>query len=120
MSKHIYAIGWKGWVELRQADKPPKAITTRASKMIKERKIDYNAWDYYGSPKWKTVDSEVKIINVFFEGGKTLNTLSADSFCRVAKTSPPRYRQMITLTPAAAKRLKEKGYLNGKAQPTSE
>jgi len=87
--------------------------------MIKERVRDWGSRSYFDSfynvpPKWKTVQSELKIVNTVYEGGKVLNRIDANTFGNIARRYPPCYGQLIRLTPTLVNKLKERGHINAR------
>ena len=81
----VYAIGMKGWVELREADAPPKPKTTRSSRVVTTsgRHFNYDT----GAVTTKKIKKKVQIVTTVWEGGKLLATIPAMQYCRVVGVS---------------------------------
>jgi hypothetical protein len=61
-----WAIGFKGWVEIRRSVDQPKLIKTEAVRQFKARMPGYgNEW----------VNQQTKIVSVVYEGGKVIGRM---------------------------------------------
>lgn len=69
----FWAIGFKGWVEVRRAVEQPKKVVTEAVRRFKTRLPGHgNEW----------VPQQTKIVSVVFEGGKVVGVYRAEAFRR--------------------------------------
>lgn len=72
-----FAVGLKGWVEIRQHTQPLKELKSEAKIKIKETYYDYRDW-YNGEPKQR--DKIVTLKQTVWQGGKILRTLKTSQF----------------------------------------
>lgn len=91
----VYAIGMKGWIELREAPVPPKAKTTKSSKIV-VKPVRERDWDT-GKVKNRSVRTRINFVATIFEGGKVLTTITPTHFYNVTG---------FTLHPKVVKALK--------------
>lgn len=80
-----YAIGFKGWVELRQSLTKPKAV-----KSILETEVEQTT--YIISDSWpysepKKVMKMKEFTSTFYDGGKVLRTISYSKFRKLTGLS---------------------------------
>lgn len=107
-----WAIGLKGWVEIRSSKVPPQKVTSTVKR--KSFKWDYT-YDYdedgngYGERAKLPITLPLKVI--IFKGGRTLHTLSMKKFKRLLGRSV-RLHQVVELNPAQMAVIK-KEFTNG-------
>lgn len=105
----VFAIGMKHYVELRVAHQPPKKIVTKFEKPVKMR--IYEPWDSWTSTGiFEIVDKQLKIVTIYYMGGKTLCTIKRRKFLSLTDfrwTSPVRVKtgEMKELPPWLAQML---------------
>ena len=117
-TKRIWAVGFKGWVEFRSSDKPPKLHTTEISKPIKVRESKPNPtfWADYSnginSPIYttKTVSKQLKIKTTVYTGGKVLGCIKSARFARLFNITV-RKDGLLELTPEMITVLEKNGGL---------
>jgi len=110
----VYAIGMKGWIELREAPVPPKAKTTKSSKII-IKTVKKRDWDT-GKTKIQHIRTRINFVATIFEGGKVITTVTPTHFYNV--TSISLHPKMVTALKAEqAKKLLETSWKGNKAQP---
>lgn len=102
----IYAVGFKNWVELREADKAPKAIVSTAS--VKTEGGGGLGTPYFdreaGFVKYRKVSKVMKIKSIIFEGGKVLTAIPSSRFSYTLGMTLAAGKTML-LTPEWAKTL---------------
>lgn len=72
----IYAVGMKGWVELRSSDTP---LERRESKLKKEVERDY---DWFEPVERSRIRVPLEIPIIYFNGGTHLATVKSSQFRR--------------------------------------
>lgn len=75
--RRLFAIGMKGWVELRTASTPPRKRVTTSTVKFKR----FNGWNWGGnrpSRKWLEGEKELKVVH--FRGGVTLKVVKKAKF----------------------------------------
>lgn len=103
----LYAIGLKGWVEIRKAKEVPKARITQAK--IQGEKSVYVSWrdwanaggtyaDYTG---WKTVPCTTTLKVTHFVGGRRLKVVSKRRFSQFVGLSP-KVGELLEIPPELA------------------
>jgi hypothetical protein len=116
--KRMFAIGLsRGWIELREAEKPPRATTTEVMKPVRERVK--NRYDIVTGPDgmnrvvwhYKTLKRVMKLVTTTHTGGKPIGTIRSRQFSNLLKVSV-RTGGMLELTPEMFELLGEKGPLN--------
>lgn len=101
----FYAIGLKGWVQIRECQEPPQRLETVAFIPVKEER---EVWDPKNSfYRYKTITVKRKLVNVVYEGGVELLTLSHPTFSRRLKMGVAEH-ECLMLTPAQVNLLKGK------------
>lgn len=101
MTKHIYAIGVsKQWIELREAEKPPKLHKTEFNKLIsKNRYVCSHFRDHeYIEGRFIPVKKMLKFTSLVYTGGKLLQTMKSRKFADLTRIQL-RNGGMIQLTP---------------------
>jgi len=91
-STRYWAIGLKGWVQIRVAKNPPTAKVT--STKIKTKHRYYNFWNnnYQTSARVKTIKQCI------YEGGKIKATLNSNNFKKLSNFSVSNGK-MVELAP---------------------
>lgn len=82
--KRYFAIGLKGWVQLRTALKPPREVITEAAIMVPEVRSRWvideaNPWGHYVN---SDIKKRINLKTTSFEGGRTVATIRAEKFAR--------------------------------------
>lgn len=95
--RKLYAVGFSGWVEIREAETPPKAHTSKF-----EKPILVQVPDEYG--KMKAKKQVLKIALTTYDGGRVLRTLKVERFAALTGKYVEK-NQMIALNLQDAKRL---------------
>lgn len=110
--KRYFVVGLKGWVQIRVASKPPKAVTSSTVVRVKERKVTWIP-GYMKDDRWVPSKPSVTIVprrmtlkDTIYEGGTTLKTLPSTRFATLLKVGV-RDGGMTELMPEQIKRLKE-------------
>lgn len=88
MSKGMYAIGvTKDWVEIRQADTPPKLHTTEFNKLVSHnRYVPARITDHqYIEGHYTPVKKMVKFTSSVYMGGKLMATVKSRRFAALTK-----------------------------------
>lgn len=95
MEKRYFAIGLKGWVQIRVAVKPPVAETSEATKTIQVKTLKYHPGEVdfekhiykqgWYEPIIKSKDVTMRV--TIFEGGKVLQTIKTAKFSRLLKVT---------------------------------
>lgn len=113
---HLWAVGMKGWVEIRSAPSPPRKKVSETIKKIQyrdTRPVFYpraqDGWGEYRSSN-KLVRRDLKLTVTTFSGGRVCATLKADTFARHTKVRVGS-GGLIELTPDMITVLTEKGVL---------
>lgn len=94
MADRYWAVGFKGWVEVRSHPNPPEAVKSILETEVEHRTIDYDS--YYRAldrgernvtPK-VTITKKIKEFPcTFYDGGKVIKTLTANKFYRATGIS---------------------------------
>ena len=81
----IYAIGMKGWVELREAATPPKEHTTKATVVNKTK--DYWSGGRYGESwnRYDILNRKISIVTTVYSGGRVIKSVKARWFANRTK-----------------------------------
>jgi len=87
MDKKVYAIGMKGWVELRLAAKPPSPDTSEAVVTYTRKQLDYAEYYASGVPTYKEILKKLKMKDVTFRGGKVVGMVTNRVFSNLTKVS---------------------------------
>lgn len=85
MPMRFWAVGLKGWVQIRSGNKPPRPITSSSLIPLEQQQGGY--FDYW-SQRWEggfKVKSVFKLEQVVFEGGRVIYTLPTRRFNRLTK-----------------------------------
>jgi hypothetical protein len=104
-----YAIGLKGWVQIRLALKEPKPITTEAKIEVPTQVgyVDKTTLGFpYGVYRFKTVMKPVTLKQVVYEGGRHIMTVSDKKFKSALNRFVP-YGTMIEISVDDVKLIKE-------------
>lgn len=85
----FYAIGFKSYVEIRQAEKAPQA---HHSAVTRSCKVKIPVLTYPDDSPWgvfidRVVDKKLKITCVYHEGGEVIKSMKTDKFRRKTKLS---------------------------------
>lgn len=85
MTKRFWAVGLKGWVQIRSAAKPPRAVPSAFTYEVERMEGGY--WDFYDRQLHggHLVKRQVKCEQVVHEGGTILYTLPTRTFNRLSK-----------------------------------
>ena len=98
----VYAIGMKGWVELRECAKPPKAKTTKSSRVMVKAHVYFDP--YSGRRMNKSCKTKVQLVSTIWEGGDVLTTITPQLFYQITRmTLHP--KMVKEVTPAHVKKL---------------
>ncbi len=100
----LYAIGLKGWVEVRKARTPPRPRITQTEVKGKERKfLDYSEWVEQGRPAdgCKLVEKVLTLKVVHFVGGRVLKVVKKRRFSQIVGMSP-KVGEMMEIPPELA------------------
>ena len=83
----IWAVIFRGAVELRSGKRAPNPVKTEFEKDSELRVPRYkmNAKTGRVTTKWETIPNKIHVINTIHTGGKVLGTLTTDKFYRVTK-----------------------------------
>jgi hypothetical protein len=73
---NYYAIGMKGWVEIRKAAKEP--IPRKSSAKIPGKKLRYDDW----TGQWRSTNAPFVLAVTIYTGGETVVTLKSESVTR--------------------------------------
>lgn len=87
----LYAIGLKGWVEIRRARTPPRPRITKTSYETKVRRpLGYLEWVDAGRPEsgCVLVPKEVTLKVTHFVGGRVLKVVKRRRFSQMIGMSP--------------------------------
>jgi hypothetical protein len=85
----IYAIGMKGWVELRRCRRIPKCVETKAT-VVATRRVSYMHYtddEPWGYTRWRKVPVNTTIKNIFYKGGKKIGILKSTKFAALTRVS---------------------------------
>lgn len=111
-NKRFFAVGLKGWVQIRVATKPPKAVTSSTVVDVQERKVEWipgymkdNHW-IASKPKVTFVPRQMTLKDTIYEGGKTIKTMKSTRFAALLKVGV-REGGMTELMPEQVERLRE-------------
>lgn len=97
----LYAIGLKGWVEIRKAKTPPRARISSFKIKGEERKfLTWAEWGGAGDP-WKMVPKTTTVKVTNFVGGRVLKAVSKRRFAALIGISP-KVGEMIEIPPELA------------------
>lgn len=113
MKKRYFAIGLKGWVQIRVALKPPVAVSSEATRTIMTKTLKYIPGEVnfekhiYKPAKYEEITKPKDVVMrvTVFEGGKVLQTIKATKFTRLLKITLHE-DAMIELLPEQALTLK--------------
>jgi len=100
-NKSIYAIGiTKDWVEIREAEKPPKLRTTEFNKLVHKDVLVRGRYeiDFYEPSHWTKVPKMLKFTSSVYTGGKLVATVKSRRFAVLTKIRV-HTGGMIKLTP---------------------
>jgi hypothetical protein len=110
----LYALGMKGWVEVRVGKVLPKAHTTSTPKLIEEtreqrRRIDDSAYSWGWRWEFYTVCQKRRIMltTTIWEGGRVLGSMRSRRFRALSGTSTRDGHAIVVPTRAHAAILKE-------------
>ena len=80
----LYAVGLKGWVEIREASTPPHRHTSTLKVPYTQTLVAVNGRDAWGYTTYTIRDErkERKLSHVAYSGGKVLGCLSKRRFAR--------------------------------------
>jgi len=95
MPKRYFAVRVGNWVDIREALKPPKEITSETIIKIKHRYYDYWNNRYY----IRTEPKQLK--QTIYKGGKTLATIKTRNFATKTQFTVGKGK-MVELIPAVA------------------
>ena len=115
----VYAVGFKHWVELREAEKAPSPHTSTA---VRKAKVSRRIWDQR-LYVYKTVheDKDLKLKVITFNGGKVIAAVQQRMFANIVgckleegkvKVIDPAYVKLLLDTDWSSKAIneaKEKG-----------
>lgn len=80
----LWAVGIKGWVEIRESTTQPKvkvdSIITKTKQMVLDR-YDEGGWP----PRYKYIYKEAKLSQYVASGGKLIGTISTQKLALLAK-----------------------------------
>lgn len=80
----IFAIGFKDWVELRIAEKPPKKVCTVFKKSYKVKEGKWieptGGRDYWGHYELVPKTKRLKITNIAYVGGRVIHVMKDRRF----------------------------------------
>lgn len=93
---NLFALGWKGWVEVRKAHKPPTAHCSEIQHHLDPASIPY----------WQRTKS-VTLKQLCFKGGRFLLSLPRRRFAAITRLSCPQ-GSVIPIPPPLANRLLER------------
>ena len=85
-AKKLYAIGFKDWVEIRAADKPPRGEVTQISKpgakdkQIIGYQIGTENGHYKVMPVYQDIDTPMKIKIIAYIGGRVVEVIPRRKF----------------------------------------
>lgn len=84
-----FAIGLKGWVQIRKAMKPPVLVETSATKVVKGARKTWDTtlrsgWGDYAEKPYK---KRFVIKTAIYNGGKVIATLQTRKFSNLFKAS---------------------------------
>lgn len=100
---NFYAIGLKGWVQIRECAEEPQRLETVAFIPVREER---EVWDPKNSfYRYKTITVKRKLTQVVYEGGKEILTIAHPKLSRALKLSVPA-GSCIKLTAAQVDKLK--------------
>jgi hypothetical protein len=85
--KHIYAIGLKGWTELRECDTKPKRYVTETVRPVKTLRYIPSNYDTGQMGYYKDIKRNMSIKAVVYLGGKVVKTLKTGTFAHLTQIS---------------------------------
>ena len=113
MSKRYFAIGLRGWIQVRVAAKPPIPTTTQATTMVKQAKVNFVEGRYgddgryiYGHNNVTFTPKELKMKVTIYKGGRTIRTIKSSRFASLLKVGV-RENGMMELLPEQVALLKQ-------------
>jgi hypothetical protein len=119
MNKQLYAVGMKGWVEIRSATKPPKLRVSEVAKSVKIKRWVYKPGFYDSqnryhpaSTKEKLFPKKFKLVSKQFEGGRRVGIVKTAKFGKLLCVVV-RYGGMIELTAEMIDKLEMARVLKG-------
>ena len=115
MSKKIFAIGLKGWVELRESSDSPKPLETKVVKTTTVEEYDFSKppfmdpqTGHYTYPKVKR-KKQLTLKSVSFAGGRRIGVIKSRQFRDLTKLSIG-VGGIVELDPEIVPRLIEKSW----------
>lgn len=100
-----FAVGLKGWVEIRRHHLPLKELKSEAKVKIKETFYDYNPYSYQEVRRKR--DKIITLKQSVWQGGKIIRTLKTSQF-RYLSGMQVGNGKCVPITAAVALRKKEK------------
>jgi|SRR5882672_8756021 len=110
MTKHIYAIGMKRWIELRVASKQPTPSMTSSVISYTKKQLDMKKYYATGYPAYKEIPKKLTMKNTTFNGGKVVGMVTSRAFSNLTKVSV-RKDGILELPDSIVELLKEKGFI---------
>ena len=111
-TQRFFAIGLKGWVQIRTAAKPPKGTTSSTTVTVKRRVRDWIP-GYLQEDRWinsrmveKVVEQPMKLTATTYTGGRVIKTLKSSLFASRLKVGM-REGGLMELLPEQMARLTE-------------
>lgn len=91
MEKRLFAIGMRGWVEVRSASTPPHRHESALPIKKHETSMRQRGRDVWGYPYYVVVERHVtrQLKHVAFSGGKVVEVLSKRDFHQKYKLKSP-------------------------------
>lgn len=87
MTNKVFAIGLKGWVELRHSKKPPTPKVSKATKEI-ERRVPFHAFvDNRWTVRYITNKRPMILEQTYYAGGRPFAWIPTLAFKRLSKLS---------------------------------
>jgi hypothetical protein len=105
-----YALGTKGWVEIRSARKAPTLETSKAVIPYTRRVLDYTSYYNTGRMTTKEMPLKLKMDESIFKGGRVVASIRSREFASVTKVAI-RKNGILELPADKVDLLKEKGYI---------
>ena len=107
-AKRHFAVGLKGWVQIRVAAKTPKLITSQASVTVSEKRATWVADGkglYSGRYVVEKIPKKLVLESKVYEGGRTVATVQQSTFNKRLKV---RIREgtLLELSPEQVAQLK--------------
>ena len=106
MKNRMFAIGFKGHVEIRVHTSAPRHTTSKTQVTGKKEVVDRNSYDWYNGYRRRIVPTKITIVQHTHTGGKVLGTLKSERFARLTNVSV-RNGGMVELLPEQAEAVKE-------------